>query len=384
MYPPLPLICRVQSSSWRPVVLVLVVLLCWAPVASGAGRGGNAPAPEELVDGGEPPATTTWDVQQPAANALPLSSALEVARALRPPEPSAVSGGEAEHADWWDLHEDVLRRAREEYGQRHPELYRWTPAFLEAFVDPRLREAFGTKNVTMLRELVRPTSVDNVFSFQLFTPAFVKQFVEELNSHDASGIPRRRPNGMNRYGAALHELGFDDAMQGLVRDLLSPLARTLFPRYVGPSDVTHHYPFTVRYRPDEDVELNEHADASVVTVNVCLEPAADERVLYFKEHRTLQHKKTEPFSPRAQHGSNGTSPTFVDLSQPGQAVLHLGQIVHGVGPIVASRRSNLVVWLFAEHGDVRIAEYSDSETARHEREMGAFWGLDDDPLRDEP
>jgi hypothetical protein len=150
-----------------------------------------------------------------AATSATQLSALSLARELRPPEPAAVSGGEVEHAEWWDLHDDVLRQAREEYGQRHPELYRWTPSFMEAFLDPRLREAFGTRNATMLRELVQPTAVDNVYTFQLFTPQYVELFLEELDHHDASGIPRRRPNGMNRYGAALDELGFGEAMGGL-------------------------------------------------------------------------------------------------------------------------------------------------------------------------
>jgi hypothetical protein len=302
-----------------------------------------------------------------------LGSALAAAQKLEAPQSAALYGGEDENSAWWDAHEGLLRQARHEWGRKHPDLYEWTRAFRESYVDPQLLRAFEERNLTLFHELVRPTTVDNVFTVPLFRSDYAETLLDELHHQEASGIPLRRPNGMNRYGTILSELGFESSMRGLVEDILAPLALSLFPRHVGPADITNNYPFTVRYRPDQDVELSEHADASVVTVNVCLEPDPSLRyVLYFKRHRSL---KPLPWTGGGSGGNGGDAVTFLELSQPGQAVVHLGQIVHGVAP-VSGRRSNLVLWLFGEHGDVRVAEYDEDETWTHEHESAAFWSDD--------
>ena len=47
----------------------------------------------------------------------------------------------------------------------------------------------------------------------LFTDRFRSEFLDELDSINASGIPTRRPNGMNRYGVILDEVGFKKMME---------------------------------------------------------------------------------------------------------------------------------------------------------------------------
>ena len=47
----------------------------------------------------------------------------------------------------------------------------------------------------------------------LFTERFRSEFLDELDSINASGIPTRRPNGMNRYGVILDEVGFKKMME---------------------------------------------------------------------------------------------------------------------------------------------------------------------------
>ena len=41
--------------------------------------------------------------------------------------------------------------------------------------------------------------------------------MEELRQYEASGLPVRRPNSMNRYGLILEDLGFSDLVDDLVR-----------------------------------------------------------------------------------------------------------------------------------------------------------------------
>ena len=69
---------------------------------------------------------------------------------------------------------------------------------------------------TVLRLLSQSQSVSDVFhigetndaDFGLFTKDFCDLLLEELDYLNNSGIPMRRPNGMNRYGAILGRFSF--------------------------------------------------------------------------------------------------------------------------------------------------------------------------------
>jgi hypothetical protein len=241
-----------------------------------------------------------------------------------------------------------------------------------SFLNPDLVRSIESRYQTLFASLFRETAAADVYTFQLFTPSFVQLLREELEHHEASGIPLRRPNGMNRYGAILSNLGFSNMMDRLVADYLVIAARHFFPKNVGPSDITHSYPFTVHYQPGQDVKLSEHTDASTITFNICLQPSAQEtKVLYFKEQRTLQ-----PNTP-----PEAASAAYIDLATPGEAVIHLGQHVHGVANVdtspMESPRQQLVVWLFGEHGYVRVAPYEPQEVEAHVREYESFWDTTD-------
>jgi hypothetical protein len=314
--------------------------------------------------------------QKPFPTTTDNMSALSQAQQLTPPEAKLSYGGEAEHNEWWDDHEELLQQARREWGRRHPELYELDDNFVASFLNPDLVRSLSNKqsrNQTLFVSLFRETAAANVYTFQLLTPSFVQLLREELAHQEASGIPLRRPNGMNRYGAILSDLGFSDMMDRLVADYLVIAARHLFPNHVGPDDITHSYPFTVNYQPGQDVKLAEHTDASTVTINICLQPSAHVApVLYFKEQRTL----LQPNTPAAA----SSTATYIDLTTPGEAVIHLGQHVHGVSNVdnspMDSPRQQLVVWLFGEHGYVRTAPYEPEEVEAHVRAYESFWDTD--------
>jgi hypothetical protein len=298
---------------------------------------------------------------------------------LEAPVPQSSYGGEYEGAEWWEDHEELLSRARAEWGHKHEDLYHdWN---YSDFIEPNLLKAMEAKDVEMLQRLVEATNVEGVYRLQIFTDSFVRKVLEELEHNDASGIPTRRPNGMNRYGAMLDQLGLEQPlMESIAQSLLHPLAQVLFSDFVSMDDVAELYSFVVRYHPNEDVELAEHTDASAVTVNICLVPDSKERSpLYFKEKRLLGGS-----SASTVDSNKPMDATFVTLDQPGMAVIHLGQHVHGVAP-VRGARSNLVVWLFGEHGYVRVAPYTQEEVRQNQKQwakmtqwkMGASSDLQD-------
>merc|ERR1719210_956276 len=136
---------------------------------------------------------------------------------------------------------------------------------------------------------------------------------------------------MNRYGAILSQLGFQEGLlDPIMKHVVVPFANELWPEWVGVTDCGETYGFVVRYRLGEDVELAEHADTSNVTLNACLGRGFEGGDLYFKGCRFTE-SKTDTTEHYVTH-------------RKGTAVLHLGGHFHGVRPLTGGERSNLVLW----------------------------------------
>lgn len=176
-----------------------------------------------------------------------------------------------------------------------------------------------------------------------------------------------RPNGMNRYGAILDQLGMEESMTYLSRRYLRPLGQMLFPFLVAGGDADEHYAFVVRYKMGEDVMLAEHADASVFTLNANLGLPRSQGgftggSIAFKGVRFIddapQQMPTNLFS-------------FEDV-EPGEAILHLGGQYHSALPIESGERINLIVWLHGKYEVVRVAPYAEEEQTSPSERWSAF------------
>lgn len=225
---------------------------------------------------------------------------------------------------------------------------RWKSPVSEAlWLKPEVREALarGTPQalLSVLEEVCCDSAGHKVFAFDLFEEAFCDRLLAELDHIECSGIPLRRPNGMNRYGAILSNLGFQETLlEPLMKHVVMPFSHFLWPEWVDKKDCDETYGFVVRYRIGEDVDLAEHADTSNVTLNACLGREFEGGDLYFKGVRFTDSCDTkEPLEPAVAH-------------KKGRAVLHLGGHFHGVLPITSGERSNLVLWATGQGGVVRI------------------------------
>ena len=281
-------------------------------------------------------------------------SALARARSLNPPVPMATYGGDIEDQQFWTTNEQLIQDALKEYGKHHSQLYDFNTSFQEKYMEPTLKEAVRNKDLRLLSSLIHETDAPGVYAVQIFNSDFTKDFLEELDHYESSGIPLRRPNSMNRYGVILSMIGFGNLINGIVGDVLNPLTRHLFGDFASPTDLQENYPFTVRYKPEMDRNLTEHTDHSTITVNICLESSSAEKVLYFKNRKHSSNKKI----------SEDDSPKFVSMSTPGMGLIHLGQHEHGVRE-VHGERTQLVIWMFGEDGYVRVAPYDKDEIPPH-------------------
>ncbi|CAE7183889.1 ICU11 [Symbiodinium microadriaticum] len=288
---------------------------------------------------------------------------LAAARALKTsmPEVRKLTGGDVEGHFWWEKHEELLEAARKELGPLHEDVYhlcssRGSELETASCLLPALRQALADASPAALRsqlvEVCRDAAGYAVYRFDIFAPDWCDRVLAELDHLEASGIPLRRPNGMNRYGAILSNLGFQEGLlQPLMRLVVKPLARELWPEWVDPMDCNETYGFVVRYRIGEDVELAEHADTSNVTLNVCLGKEFSGGELYFKGVR---------FTP-----SQDDVQEHSVFHSRGSALIHLGGHYHGARPITSGERSNLILWGTGDGGQVRIRPATPKSEAMH-------------------
>ena len=156
-------------------------------------------------------------------------SALEKAREIGRSQPSRElkEGGEFEGGDYWERYESLFAEAWSELPRLHSELYTYNKSFKEKFINKNLRKAVkklnklaqGSTNKffdeSLAKNLVTESDVvkdvflvgkDDESNYGIFTEEFSKLLLEELDHLSNSGIPMRRPNGMNRYGAILGKI----------------------------------------------------------------------------------------------------------------------------------------------------------------------------------
>eukprot|EP00571_Detonula_confervacea_P011858 CAMPEP_0172302882 /NCGR_PEP_ID=MMETSP1058-20130122/4526_1 /TAXON_ID=83371 /ORGANISM="Detonula confervacea, Strain CCMP 353" /LENGTH=413 /DNA_ID=CAMNT_0013013535 /DNA_START=147 /DNA_END=1388 /DNA_ORIENTATION=+ len=364
----------------------------------------------------------------PETNTLQQSdqSPLALARNLRPPSATDTQDAEFEHASFWDDHGSLIQDAWKEWEE---DLETGFPlkssegsdhGFINPTLSRTLNDAFGnpSKETESAVKSIWTTSNEEqtlpkgVYATQLLTPSGIAHIRNLLDMATSSGIPTRRPNGMNRHGVIVDPNVYGAvSMKSLVKlveeevinRVVRPVGRMLFPDRVGCNDDVDYFAFTIRYdgsddeadgtrsnenveesvqndgvnTPKRDFELKEHRDASIVTLNINLnlpeEGYAGSQV-YFREFpseeestttmSTTDNEQQDISSPDEGSKKDGGTVRF----SPGMAIIHLGAHRHGSLPISTStskngsgKRYNLVIWLFGKDGYVRIAPYAEEE-----------------------
>eukprot|EP00928_Gymnodinium_smaydae_P045724 TRINITY_DN30439_c0_g1_i1.p1 TRINITY_DN30439_c0_g1~~TRINITY_DN30439_c0_g1_i1.p1 ORF type:complete len:539 (+),score=120.04 TRINITY_DN30439_c0_g1_i1:116-1618(+) len=247
---------------------------------------------------------------------------------------------------------DIFRDGR--YQPLHRELFepvtseRWSAWLAPDFPALRAAAVAASDPAASAAELRAAPAITEeapgVYSFDLFTPAFCDLLLAEVEHAQATARSALdRPNGMNRYGIVLNQLGLEPLITALQQEQLLPLQRALFPEDGVAAD--DHHCFIVRYRAGEDVGLDMHEDDSDVTLNVCLGKEFEAATLSFCglsadiDHRKLKH-------------------TYAH--RKGRAVVHLGRHRHGADDIKSGERVNFILWSTSK-------QYRDSEAYHRNR-----------------
>ncbi|CAD7941085.1 unnamed protein product [Amoebophrya sp. A120] len=224
------------------------------------------------------------------------------------------------------------------YGGKQAPLFesgKFSEKFDSEWLDPAFVEAVKTKNFAapFLQQ-----HMPGVYSFPCFSPALCDQLVAEIDhatklanadDRDEGSLDGYldRPNGMNRYGIVLNQLGLEPFASYLQTHYVHPLAKEVFP--VEAEGFDDHHCFCVRYSADSDSGLDMHEDDSDVTLNVCLGKEFTGATLSFCHLIDAPEHRKEGF-------------TYEHLK--GRAILHLGRHRHGADDIASGERVNFLLW----------------------------------------
>eukprot|EP00594_Rhizosolenia_setigera_P010227 CAMPEP_0178967752 /NCGR_PEP_ID=MMETSP0789-20121207/17803_1 /TAXON_ID=3005 /ORGANISM="Rhizosolenia setigera, Strain CCMP 1694" /LENGTH=456 /DNA_ID=CAMNT_0020653465 /DNA_START=60 /DNA_END=1430 /DNA_ORIENTATION=- len=385
---------------------------------------------------------TETDVETYSTQNTFTATSLEKARGLIAPKPKESLNAESEDALFWETNGNLIRQARLEFDQMYSttatmreknetfpltffnstlqqyqiekrmidetlydaiqhmyELVARGKDIEEEEEEKELNEKLLQDSEDILRDSLFIRVAPDVYQCSLFTDYGVSQIRSYLNMVKTSGIPTRRPNGMNRYGIILQEehssgsigrsSGGTTMIDGsvsqrdlslfyhvLVRDFVRPLSRMLFPKYLesieykngkassSSSNDVESYGFTIQYDANDsilgstskqtqetDQKLNEHTDASLYTMNVNLNLPEE----YFEGSAVY-------FRNGIEEKNNATGKMYyADKFTTGTALFHRGLISHAAEPIKKGTRQNLVVWLMGKDGYVRAVPYDESK-----------------------
>lgn len=229
---------------------------------------------------------------------------------------------------------------KEIYKPLHHHVYHLQESFLTAEFKEIVKYSLSDgASEEGLQNLITTEAAPRVYRFPIFTEAFCRDLVEELEHFEQSAAPKGRPNTMNNYGILLNELGFDEGLISPLRELyLKPLSSLLYPD-CGGKWLDSHKAFVVKYALHEDRELSYHYDNSEVTLNVSLGKDFTEGNLYFGDMRQVPLSETE--CAEVEHRVT-------------EGVLHRGQQMHGALPISSGCRWNLVLWMRASRQRNRL------------------------------
>lgn len=262
----------------------------------------------------------------------------------------------------------IPRPTREDMLQRTPSVQKFwdqnTSLFQEAWTqweantgqesvldsslyDPQLREAIEQAWQDPSKEgAVRDLWTEvfpGVYEAQFFDPARLSVLRDYLETVADADIPLRPPYGisLNRGGAMLDPRSegylaapnFQTFYRSLMDAYMRPISRLLFPDIVGYD--TQTFGFSIQWQADADRSLRAHTDASSVTLNLNLNLPGEE------------------FSGSGVKFFDRETRQVAELGfAPGKALIHHGSVPHESMPITEGERTNFVLWLYGDNGQV--------------------------------
>lgn len=266
---------------------------------------------------------------------------LQQARELELPSREAMLRRAPSVQQFWDSHRQLLSDAwREWEAVEQDDLAILDSGLIDEALLTVVKRAWeNPERETDVKALMTEVATD-VYQFQLFD---VERIADLLEQAWDAGIPLRPPYGivLNRRGAMLDRRSegylaaptFQAFYQQLLDTYMRPISRLLFPEIIGYD--SQSFGFSIHYQPTTDASIRPHTDASSVTLNINM------------------NLPDETFEGSELDVMDAASEDAVRFAfTPGSAMLHRGNVPHAAQPITNGQRSNLVLWLYGERGQI--------------------------------
>ena len=170
-----------------------------------------------------------------------------------------------------------------------------------------------------------------------FDPLWLSRFVQEIERIrrwvSQENVQFRPPNSMHYGGFELAPVGLGGLINQLSSELMTPLARRLYPDRDWPVLEDGHG-FLAEYGPGADRDLSLHVDDSDITMTLCLGDQFEGSEVVFEGLRCPLHQQT----PHSSEEVLSVMPV------PGRALVHLGAHRHRVSPLLSGNRQSLILW----------------------------------------
>ena len=220
------------------------------------------------------------------------------------------------------------------------------------WIVPALRPFFVSSESTQKKALLDWKQLvteigPGIYTFDLFTPLFCDLLIAEVDAFEATKLPCRRPNTMNKLGLVVNDIGLEPILSDILESLVDPICQALYGEDAPmiTSALDHHHSFIVRYRNDITTKKNAvatttdddgsrgldmHHDASEATLNICLgrDDFTSGGLRFCGRYGDANHRSTGALISHSK----------------GRAILHLGRHRHGADNIESGERINLIMW----------------------------------------
>ncbi|GAA6179449.1 hypothetical protein NBRC116594_08870 [Shimia sp. NS0008-38b] len=272
-----------------------------------------------------------------------IQNSLERARLVKRPTREEMLNRTPSVHQFWNENRGLLQDAWKEWDDADNQ----DSVLDSSLYDPKLRAAVERAWQDPTTEIAVKDLWEEVFpgvyEAQFFDPtrlAVLRDYLERVANAE---IPLRPPYGisLNRGGAMLDSRSegylaaprFQSFYRELMDAYMRPISRLLFPDIVGFDSQT--FGFSIQWQADADTSLRAHTDASSVTLNLNL------------------NLPGEDFSGSGVKFFDRETRQVAELNfAPGKALIHHGSVPHESMPITKGERSNLVLWLYGDHGQV--------------------------------
>jgi hypothetical protein len=236
------------------------------------------------------------------------------------------------------------------------------PFLDDGLIDADLRDAVAAAWDDPAREAAVRNLWKNVTAgvhkAQFFDPIRLADLRTYLKAAAEAGIPLRAPYGivLNRHGAMLDPRSegflagpsFQEFYRRVFDRYFRPISRLLFPEVMGYDGQS--FGFSIAYQPGVDTSIRPHTDASATTLNINLNLPGE----------AFGGSIVDFYDP-------GTGSTVPFVFEPGVAALHRGHLAHAARPITEGERTNAVLWLYGERGQIPSTNRSSASHAPTER-----------------